>query len=276
MWVGIDGPIVIDQSGRMQQCMQVDWPAQGAWLNLHEKPDDFHPKKLWMGSLLAHGRDASGQYYRRNRYYDSSTGRFTQEDPIGLAGGINLYGFANGDPVAYDDPYGLCIWSKDPVRRASGGMCTREEAGRVNGGVEEPLADPTILLPIGAVAKGSGIAARAAGRLAGNMATRAAAGGIAALTRVSARGALNQIQRAGQLVGRLHLGQNQAANLLKNVLGRLNYEIGDDVVVDGTRYLVSANTSRSGTSHALAIGADGKVTNAVLREVKPRLYEVVQ
>ncbi len=94
----------------MRHCIQVDWPARGRWLNLHEKPDDFHAKKSWMGSLLAHGRDASGQYYRRNRYYDSSTGRFTQEDPIGLAGGINLYGFANGDPISYSDPYGLCPW----------------------------------------------------------------------------------------------------------------------------------------------------------------------
>jgi RHS repeat-associated protein len=60
-----------------------------------------------MGSLVQHGRDASGQYYRRNRYYDATTGRFTQEDPIGLAGGINLYGYANGNPVGYSDPYGL-------------------------------------------------------------------------------------------------------------------------------------------------------------------------
>ena len=45
----------------------------------------------------------------RNRYYDPSSGRFTQEDPIGLAGGLNAYGFANGDPVNYDDPFGLCI-----------------------------------------------------------------------------------------------------------------------------------------------------------------------
>jgi hypothetical protein len=48
--------------------------------------------------------------YRRNRYYDPKTGRFTQEDPIGLAGGLNTYGFADGDPVSYDDPYGLCPW----------------------------------------------------------------------------------------------------------------------------------------------------------------------
>jgi len=33
---------------------------------------------------------------------------YTQEDPIGLAGGPNLYGFANGDPINFSDPYGLC------------------------------------------------------------------------------------------------------------------------------------------------------------------------
>lgn len=47
------------------------------------------------------------QLYLRNRYYDPGTGRFTQEDPIGLAGGLNLYGFANGDPVNFSDPFGL-------------------------------------------------------------------------------------------------------------------------------------------------------------------------
>ena len=31
----------------------------------------------------------------------------TQQDPIGLAGGLNLYGYANGDPVNYSDPFGL-------------------------------------------------------------------------------------------------------------------------------------------------------------------------
>jgi len=32
----------------------------------------------------------------------------TQEDPLGLAGGLNLYGFAEGDPVTFSDPFGLC------------------------------------------------------------------------------------------------------------------------------------------------------------------------
>jgi uncharacterized protein RhaS with RHS repeats len=31
----------------------------------------------------------------------------TQEDPIGVAGGINLYQFNNNDPATYTDPFGL-------------------------------------------------------------------------------------------------------------------------------------------------------------------------
>lgn len=46
--------------------------------------------------------------YDGNHRYDPRSGRFTQEDPIGLAGGMNLYGFAGGDPVNFSDPFGLC------------------------------------------------------------------------------------------------------------------------------------------------------------------------
>jgi RHS repeat-associated protein len=76
---------------------------------------------VWMGGVIADQQDASGLLYRRNRYYDPQTGRFTQEDPIGLAGGLNAYGFANGDPVSYSDPYGLdpiLNADPDPARRA--------------------------------------------------------------------------------------------------------------------------------------------------------------
>jgi RHS repeat-associated protein len=64
--------------------------------------------KNWMGSLLEGQRDAGGLVYMRNRYYDPATGQFTQTDPIGIAGGLNTYGFAAGDPITYTDPYGLC------------------------------------------------------------------------------------------------------------------------------------------------------------------------
>ena len=38
----------------------------------------------------------------------SATLYSTQEDPIGLAGGLNLYGYGDGDPVNNSDPFGLC------------------------------------------------------------------------------------------------------------------------------------------------------------------------
>jgi RHS repeat-associated protein len=62
--------------------------------------------EFWHGGLLDAKRDASGLLYRRNRYYEPGSGRFTQEDPIGLAGGVNLYGYAGGDPVNFADPSG--------------------------------------------------------------------------------------------------------------------------------------------------------------------------
>jgi RHS repeat-associated protein len=61
----------------------------------------------WQGTLLEEKRDMSGSLFRRGRYVDPASGRFTQEDPIGLAGGMNLYGFANSDPVNFSDPLGL-------------------------------------------------------------------------------------------------------------------------------------------------------------------------
>ncbi|MEN8376323.1 MAG: RHS repeat-associated core domain-containing protein [Gemmatimonadota bacterium] len=45
----------------------------------------------------------------RNRYYNATTGKFTQEDPIGLAGGINLYNYSGNNPAGFTDPFGLCI-----------------------------------------------------------------------------------------------------------------------------------------------------------------------
>ncbi len=42
------------------------------------------------------------------RYYDPLAGRWLTADPIGSAGGMNLYAYCSGDPVNASDPQGLC------------------------------------------------------------------------------------------------------------------------------------------------------------------------
>ena len=51
-------------------------------------------------------RDASGLVYYGFRYYSPILCRWISEDPIGEAGGLNLYQFCGNDPVNYIDPTG--------------------------------------------------------------------------------------------------------------------------------------------------------------------------
>ena len=48
----------------------------------------------------------TGLHYNLHRYYDPDVGRFIVTDPIGLAGGINLYAYAP-NPLGWIDPLGL-------------------------------------------------------------------------------------------------------------------------------------------------------------------------
>ncbi|WP_414651254.1 RHS repeat-associated core domain-containing protein, partial [Escherichia coli] len=51
----------------------------------------------------------SGLYYNRHRYYDPLQGRYITQDPIGLKGGWNLYGYQL-NPISDIDPLGLSMW----------------------------------------------------------------------------------------------------------------------------------------------------------------------
>ncbi|MEB6336574.1 RHS repeat domain-containing protein [Serratia rhizosphaerae] len=95
---------------------------------LPERMTDAQGKVVWHGRFSAWGAtDAEsgtlataqnlryqGQYLDREtglhynlfRYYDPNCGRFTQSDPIGLAGGVNTYAYTP-DPISWVDPLGL-------------------------------------------------------------------------------------------------------------------------------------------------------------------------
>jgi RHS repeat-associated protein len=49
----------------------------------------------------------TGLHYNYHRYYQPETGRYITPDPIGLAGGINLYGYVGGNAVNKIDVWGL-------------------------------------------------------------------------------------------------------------------------------------------------------------------------
>jgi RHS repeat-associated protein len=99
-----------DARGRQLPCRNVydcDVPFPGTLYTTFYESNGETSRLNWFGSLIAQKQDANGLFYMRNRYYNPHTGTFTQEDPIGLAGGLNLYGYANGDPINFSDPFGL-------------------------------------------------------------------------------------------------------------------------------------------------------------------------
>jgi len=106
---------------------RIAWPA-GEGVYMKHIIDPYAGLEVtWIGSLPANGKGDAGLLYRRNRYYDPASGRFTQQDPIGLAGGANLYGFANGDLINFGDAFGLCADSL----RSDVKACTKEDMDEV-------------------------------------------------------------------------------------------------------------------------------------------------
>lgn len=67
-------------------------------------PDEGNPLQY-----TGRENDGTGLYYYRARYYDPVLKRFVSEDPIGIAGGLNLAAYVGGNPVSFSDPTGEII-----------------------------------------------------------------------------------------------------------------------------------------------------------------------
>ena len=73
------------------------------------------------GPLSSADASPFGQLYlTRHRLYSPVLRRFLSADPLGIDGGLNLYAYANGDPLAYIDPLGLCAMGGDGWTRIAG------------------------------------------------------------------------------------------------------------------------------------------------------------
>jgi RHS repeat-associated protein len=152
-----------------------EWPARYRDVNLAPEIRQPIPDPTrWLGSLIEGQVELSGLAYRRNRYYNPATGRFTQEDPIGLAGGLNLYGYADGDPVNLSDPFGLspcCAIHPGSITQSISGAIERDPL-TITVNDREAMVDGLIM-----AATGGG------GRLVGQVGSglRAATGGLRSL-----------------------------------------------------------------------------------------------
>ncbi|MFS2093835.1 RHS repeat-associated core domain-containing protein [Pseudomonas sp. Pseusp11] len=89
--------------------------------------------------------DGTGVYYYRARYDSPSFGRFISGDPIGLAGGLNIYAYVRGNPLSGIDPLGLfdilaySQWMNYHAHTSSQHQCTKY----VRRGIEAGDADIT-------------------------------------------------------------------------------------------------------------------------------------
>ena len=98
----------------------------------------------------------SGLSYNYFRSYDSRTGRYTQADPIDLAGGWNRFAYAEQNPLSFSDPLGL----------AAAGQAVGETIGRW-GGRAVGGAIGTLIEPGGGTIAGGLVGGVVGGRIGG-------------------------------------------------------------------------------------------------------------
>jgi RHS repeat-associated protein len=100
-------------------------------------------RRIDQGTMLGVGVQSSGLYYYRARTYSPTLGRFLQPDPIGYAGGANLYAYVDNDPLNLVDPLGLC----DSPQCGGGGL-PEPGLGHPFGTLEQNVAVVAAAVPL--------------------------------------------------------------------------------------------------------------------------------
>ncbi len=127
--------------------------------------------------------------YALNRVYDPDLGRWLSRDPAGEAGGVNLYRFANNDPVNYVDLDGLC-----PVP-SQGARVTRSPVG--SGGGVRPPRPPRVTSSADASEEGGSWGPQRANAATGALRHAAWAGDINAINATAVRLGQRALERSG-------------------------------------------------------------------------------
>jgi RHS repeat-associated protein len=94
---------IADSGGQLQGALIGPQYDAGLWNSsgLTSRAQSFNPRR-WS---TPGGIDTISTF--RSRQYDPATGKWLQEDPMGVAGGVNLYGYNGNDPNRFSDPFGL-------------------------------------------------------------------------------------------------------------------------------------------------------------------------
>ena len=91
---------IVDTSGVIKNTYDYD-----VWGNFLKKEETIENHFTYFGQTYD---ETTGLYYLRARYYDPTTGRFTQQDSA--EDGYNWYVYGNNNPINYTDPTGMLAY----------------------------------------------------------------------------------------------------------------------------------------------------------------------